>query len=101
MLLASEQWARERELPVLAYITVARARPWTMGQREGLLMAPVHGMPRMLERAGLRLAGFDYFEIHEAFAAQVLCTLAAWEDPVFCKHGSASSSRSGAIDRTG
>ncbi len=52
---------------------------------EGLLMAPAYAMPRMLERAGLTLQDFDFYEIHEAFASQVLATLSAWEDPVFCK----------------
>jgi acetyl-CoA C-acetyltransferase len=86
VLLSSEEWAAERDLPVLAYLTGAQtAAVDHVGEREGLLMAPVHAMPRMLDRAGLRLADFDYYEIHEAFAAQVLCTLAAWEDPDFCK----------------
>ena len=101
VLLASEQWAKERELPVLAYLTGAQcAAVDHVGEREGLLMAPVHGMPWMLQRAGLRLEQFDYFEIHEAFAAQVLCTLAAWEDAVFCSDRPwPRRARSGAFDR--
>ena len=86
VLLASEAWAAERELPVLAYLSEAQtAAVDHVHKREGLLMAPAYAMPMMLDRAGLKLADFNYYEIHEAFAAQVLCTLRAWEDPVFCK----------------
>jgi acetyl-CoA C-acetyltransferase len=79
-LLASDEWARERSLPVLAHLTHAEtaAIDYVHGD-EGLLMAPVHAVPRLLERAGLTLQDFDLYEIHEAFAAQVLATLAAWE----------------------
>ena len=81
VLLASEEWAKERGLPILAYITEAQtAAVDHVHKREGLLMAPAYAMPRMLDRAGLSLQDFDYYEIHEAFAAQVLCTLKAWED---------------------
>jgi acetyl-CoA C-acetyltransferase len=81
VLLASESWARERSLPVLARLThvQAAAVDYVHGD-EGLLMAPVHAIPRLLERAGLTLEDFDFYEIHEAFAAQVLCTLAAIGD---------------------
>jgi acetyl-CoA C-acetyltransferase len=86
VLLASEEWAKEHDLPVLAYITEAQtAAVDHVHKREGLLMAPAYAMPRMLDRAGLKLQDFDYYEIHEAFAAQVLCTLKAWEDDGFCK----------------
>jgi acetyl-CoA C-acetyltransferase len=86
VLLASEQWAKERDLPVLAYLTEAQtAAVDHVNRREGLLMAPAFAMPRMLDRAGLALEDFDYYEVHEAFAAQVLCTLAAWEDATFCR----------------
>jgi acetyl-CoA C-acetyltransferase len=80
VLLASDEWAAERELPVLAHLTLSEtaAVDYVNGD-EGLLMAPVHAIPRLLERAGLGLADFDLFEIHEAFAAQVLTTLAALE----------------------
>src|SRR6185503_19985616 len=82
VLLASEEWAKERGLPILAYVTEAQtAAVDHVHKREGLLMAPAYAMPRMLDRAGLAQQDFDYYEIHEAFAAQVLCTLAAWEDP--------------------
>jgi acetyl-CoA C-acetyltransferase len=80
-LLASEEWAASRGLPVLAHLTFSEtaAVDYVHGD-EGLLMAPVHAVPRLLERAGLALQDFDLYEIHEAFAAQVLCTLKAWEE---------------------
>jgi len=86
VLLASEEWAKERGLPILAYLVDAEvaAVDYVHGG-EGLLMAPAYAMPRMLERNGLTFADFDFFEIHEAFASQVLSTLKAWEDPIFCK----------------
>jgi acetyl-CoA C-acetyltransferase len=100
VLLASEQWAKEHELPVLAYLTAAQSAAVDhVTEREGLLMAPVHGMPTMLTRAGLDLEDLDYYEIHEAFAAQVLCTLAAWEDPEFCKTRLGLHGPLGSIDR--
>jgi acetyl-CoA C-acetyltransferase len=81
VLLASHEWAAARGLPVLAHLTWSEtaAVDYVHGD-EGLLMAPVHAVPRMLERAGLTLQDFDLYEIHEAFAAQVLCTLKAWEE---------------------
>jgi len=100
VLLASEEWARERELPVLAYLIEAQtAAVDHVHKREGLLMAPAYAMPRMLDRAGLTLGDFDLYEIHEAFAAQVLCTLRAWEDPVFCRERLQRSEPLGSIDR--
>ncbi|WP_434452095.1 acetyl-CoA C-acetyltransferase [Lentzea sp. E54] len=80
VLLATEEWARERKLPVLAYLTFAEtaAVDYVHGD-EGLLMAPVHAAPRMLAKAGLTLQDFDFYEVHEAFASQVLATLKAWE----------------------
>jgi acetyl-CoA C-acetyltransferase len=81
VLLASEAWARERSIPVLARLThVESAAVDYVHGDEGLLMAPVHAIPRLLDRAGLTLQDFDFYEIHEAFAAQVLCTLAALGD---------------------
>ena len=86
VLLASEEWARERDLAVLAYIVDAQAAAVDhVSGRDGLLMAPAYAMPRLLDRVGLQLSDFDLYEIHEAFAAQVLCTLRAWEDPDFCR----------------
>jgi acetyl-CoA C-acetyltransferase len=100
VLLASEEWAKEHDLPVLAYIAEAQtAAVDHVHKREGLLMAPAYAMPRMLDRAGLGLGDFDYYEIHEAFAAQVLCTLKAWEDPEFCRERLGRDEPLGAIDR--
>jgi acetyl-CoA C-acetyltransferase len=100
VLLASEEWAKERDLPILAYVTEAQtAAVDHVHKREGLLMAPAYAMPRMLDRAGLKLQDFDYYEIHEAFAAQVLCTLKAWEDEEFCAEKLGRKKPLGAIDR--
>ena len=85
VLLASEDWAKARKLPILARFTQARtaAVDYVHGD-EGLLMAPAYAVPAMLDAAGHSLSDFDYVEIHEAFASQVLTTLAAWRDPAFC-----------------
>jgi len=100
VLLASEEWAKEHDLPILAYITEAQtAAVDHVHKREGLLMAPAYAMPRMLDRAGLELQDFDYYEIHEAFAAQVLCTLKAWEDKEFCTEKLGRKKPLGPIDR--
>ena len=86
VLLASEEWAKERGVPILAWVVDAQtAAVDHVHAGEGLLMAPAYAMPRMLDRVGVRLEDFDLYEIHEAFAAQVLCTLKAWADPVFCR----------------
>jgi acetyl-CoA C-acetyltransferase len=99
VLLASEEWARERGLPILAHFSEGQtAAVDYIHKREGLLMAPAYAVPRMLDRAGLTLQDFDYYEIHEAFAAQVLCTLRAWEDPVFCKERLGRDEPLGSID---
>jgi acetyl-CoA C-acetyltransferase len=80
VLLASDEWARERNLPVLAHLThVQTAAVDYVDGDDGLLMAPVYAVPKLLEKAGLKLQDFDFYEIHEAFASQVLATLAAWE----------------------
>jgi acetyl-CoA C-acetyltransferase len=83
VLLGSEEWARARGIPVMAYLSYAESAAVDFtgmaGPKEGLLMAPAYAVPRMLDRAGLKLQDFDLYEIHEAFAAQVLCTLKAWE----------------------
>jgi acetyl-CoA C-acetyltransferase len=100
VLLASEEWARERGLPVLAYLVEAQtAGVDYVHKREGLLMAPAYAMPRMLKRAGRDLQDFDYYEIHEAFAAQVLCTLKAWKDEKFCRERLGLDAPLGEIDR--
>jgi acetyl-CoA C-acetyltransferase len=101
VLLASEEWAKERGLPILAYWRdgEAAAVDFVRGN-EGLLMAPVYAVPRLLARNGLTLQDFDYYEIHEAFAAQVLCTLKAWEDPEYCKTRLGLEAPLGSIDRS-
>ncbi len=98
-LLASEDWARARGLPVLAYLTAAKVHAVDFVGRDGLLMAPAFAVPAMLKDAGLSLADFDLYEIHEAFAAQVLCTLKAWESPEFCRERLGLPGPLGAIDR--
>jgi acetyl-CoA C-acetyltransferase len=101
VLLASEEWAVAHNLPVLAYLSFSEvAAVDFFKQKEGLLMAPAYAVPRMLARAQLRLQDFDFYEIHEAFAAQVLCTLKAWEDPVFCQTRLGLDQPLGAIDRS-
>jgi acetyl-CoA C-acetyltransferase len=100
VLLASEQWAAERGLPVLAWFSYsASAAVDYIDKREGLLMAPVYAVPPMLARAGLTLQDFDFYEIHEAFAAQVLCTLRAWEDEEYCRDTLGLGAPPGSIDR--
>jgi acetyl-CoA C-acetyltransferase len=101
VLLSSEDWAEARGLPVLAYLAdyETAAVDYVHGG-EGLLMAPAYAVPRMLERAGLTLQDFDFYEIHEAFASQVLSTLKAWEDPVFCKERVGLDAALGSIDRS-
>ena len=90
VLLASEEWARAHGFSPLAYITHSETAAVDFvgmaGPKEGMLMAPAYAVPRMLDRAGLRLQDFDVYEIHEAFAAQVLCTLKAWESGDFCRN---------------
>jgi acetyl-CoA C-acetyltransferase len=100
VLLGSEEWAKAHGLKPLAYFVDAEtAAVDYVGAKEGLLMAPAYAVPRMLARNGLALQDFDLYEIHEAFAAQVLCTLRAWEDPVFCKQRLGLEKPLGSIDR--
>ncbi|WP_188035270.1 acetyl-CoA C-acetyltransferase [Pseudomonas sp. EZ-C24] len=101
VLLGSEQWAAEQGLSVLAYVVdgESAAVDFVKGQ-EGLLMAPVYAVPRLLARNGLSLQDFDYYEIHEAFAAQVLCTLKAWEDDEYCRTRLGLDAALGPIDRS-
>jgi acetyl-CoA C-acetyltransferase len=101
VLLASEEWAAKRKLPVLAYLRYGKS--WAVDfatGREGLLMAPTYAVAAMLKDAGLTLQDFDYYEIHEAFAAQVLCTLAAWESPEYCRDVLGERAPLGVIDRS-
>lgn len=100
VLLATEEWARERGLPIQAYLRDAQvAAVDYVDGKEGLLMAPAYAVPQMLDRAGISLQDFDIYEIHEAFAAQVLCTLKAWESDQFCKERLGRDSALGTIDR--
>jgi acetyl-CoA C-acetyltransferase len=100
VLLSTDEWAAERKLPVLAHLTEweTAAVDYVHGD-DGLLMAPVYAVPRMLKRAGLTFDDFDFVEIHEAFASQVLATLAAWEDADFCRERLGLEGALGSIDR--
>ncbi|HYG56287.1 MAG TPA: acetyl-CoA C-acetyltransferase [Burkholderiales bacterium] len=104
VLLASEAWASQRNLPIQAYMTHSESAAVDFvgmnGPKEGMLMAPAYAVPRMLARAGLTLQDFDIYEIHEAFAAQVLCTLKAWESEDYCRTRLGRSSALGKIDRS-
>jgi acetyl-CoA C-acetyltransferase len=104
VLLASEAWAKSRGLPIQAYIAYSDVAAVDFaglkGPREGLLMAPTYAVPKMLDRAGLKLQDFDIYEIHEAFAAQVLCNLKAWESPDYCRTRLGRNAALGSIDRT-
>ncbi|MBO0889534.1 MAG: acetyl-CoA C-acyltransferase, partial [Acidothermales bacterium] len=96
----SEEWARERRLPVQAYVVdVETAAVDYVHGGEGLLMAPVYAVPRLLRRNGLTLQDFDCYEIHEAFASTVLATLRAWEDTAFAKDRLGLDAPLGSIDR--
>ncbi len=99
VLLASEEWAAQRALPVQAYLTYAQTAANNFVAGEGLLMAPTIAISRMLARAQLKLQDFDFYEIHEAFAAQVLATLKAFQDPVYCKKHLGRDEPLGPIDR--
>lgn len=99
VLLGSEEWAKQNNLPVLAYLTVSQTAAVDFVQGEGLLMAPVYAVNELLKKANLKLQDFDYYEIHEAFAAQVLCTLKAWESEEFCKNKLGRSEALGSIDK--
>lgn len=100
VLLASEEWAQARGLPVLAYLTYGKVAAVDFVSKEGLLMAPAYAVPRMLADANLTLQDFDFYEIHEAFEAQVLCTLKAWESAEFCRDRLGLPAPLGSIDRS-
>ncbi|MGL4306308.1 MAG: acetyl-CoA C-acetyltransferase [Mycobacteriaceae bacterium] len=104
VLLATDRWAKERELPVLAYVmdTQTAAVDYLDGdpKNEGVLMAPAYAVSELLSRNNLTLQDFDYYEIHEAFASQVLSTLKAWEDADFARNRLGRDEPLGAIDRT-
>ncbi len=100
VLLASEDWAKARKMPVQAWLTFCETGAVDfVDEKEGLLMAPAYAVPRLLDRAGLSLQDFDFYEIHEAFAAQVLATLKAWENPAFCRDKLGKGEPLGSIDR--
>ncbi|MGO9039400.1 MAG: acetyl-CoA C-acetyltransferase [Steroidobacteraceae bacterium] len=100
VLLGSESWARERNLPVLAFLAYGKvAAVDYIDKKEGLLMAPAYAVPRMLDDAKLTLQDFDFYEIHEAFAGQVLCTLKAWSDASYCRDMLGAAEALGTIDR--
>jgi acetyl-CoA C-acetyltransferase len=100
VLLGSEQWARERSLPISAYLTYAREAAVDFVGGEGLLMAPAYAVSAMLKDANLSLQDFDYYEIHEAFASQTLATLKAWESDKFCRERLGRERALGPIDRS-
>ncbi len=103
VLLASEDWARARRIPVQAFLTHGETAAVDFvgmsGEKEGMLMAPAYAVQRMLRRAGLTLQDFEIYEIHEAFAAQVLCTLKAWESEDYCRSRLGAKGALGSIDR--
>jgi len=100
VLLASEEWAQARGLPVLAYLRYGKVAAVDFVNKEGLLMAPAYAVSNMLKDAGLTFDDFDLFEIHEAFAAQTLATLKAWESEDFCRDKLDRDGAMGSIDRT-
>jgi acetyl-CoA C-acetyltransferase len=99
VLLCSEPWAKEHALPVSAYLTYAREAAVDFVNDEGLLMAPAYAVAAMLKEAQLSLQDFDFYEIHEAFAAQTLATLKAWESEEFCRERLGWDRALGSIDR--
>jgi acetyl-CoA C-acetyltransferase len=101
VLLCSEDYARRNNLPVQAiFADCELAAVDFLEKKEGLLMAPAYAVPKMLMRKGIKLQDFDFYEIHEAFAAQVLCTLKAWESDDFCRNRLGLPGRLGSIDRS-
>ncbi|MGZ8416292.1 MAG: acetyl-CoA C-acetyltransferase [Methyloceanibacter sp.] len=99
VLLASEEWANNRGLPIQAYLSLGRTSAVDFVQGEGLLMAPAVAVSELLKQTGLALQDFDYYEIHEAFAAQVLATLKAWESEDYCRRRLGRAQALGSIDR--
>ena len=98
VLLASEDWARKKNLPILAYLTFAKVAAVDFINSEGLLMAPAYAVSDMLKEANLKLQDFDFYEIHEAFAAQTIATLKAWQDETFCREKLGRNEPMGPID---
>lgn len=100
VLLASEEYAQQRGWPILAYLQDAQSAAVDFVGGEGLLMAPTYAVSELLTRNSMKLQDFDFYEIHEAFAAQVLCTLKAWEDQAYCQQKLGLSEPLGKIDRS-
>ena len=98
VLLASEDWARKKNLPILAYLTFVKVAAVNFINDEGLLMAPAYAVSDMLKEANLRLQDFDFYEIHEAFAAQTIATLKAWQSEKFCRERLGRNEPMGPID---
>jgi acetyl-CoA C-acetyltransferase len=98
VLLASEEWARKKNLPVMAYLTFAKVSAVDFVNDEGLLMAPAYAVSDMLKQAALSLQDFDFYEIHEAFAAQTVATLKAWQSEEFCRDRLVRNEAMGPID---
>jgi acetyl-CoA C-acetyltransferase len=100
VLLASELWARKKNLPVVAYLTFGKVAAVDFINTDGLLLAPAYAVSDMLKDANLELQDFDFYEIHEAFAAQTLATLSAWQSEEFCRERLGRDRAMGAIDRS-
>ena len=100
VLLATEEWAQARGLPILAYLRYGKVAAVDFVNKEGLLLAPAYAVSDMLQDAALDFSDFDTFEIHEAFAAQTLATLKAWESEEFCREKLGRDAALGSIDRT-
>ena len=100
VLLSSEAWAQQKNLPVTAYLTFCKVAAVNFIDEEGLLMAPVYAVSEMLKQANLRLQEFDFYEIHEAFAAQTVATLMAWQSEQFCRERLGRNESMGPIELT-
>jgi len=98
--LASEEYAEKNNHPLLARFVDAEVAAVDFVHGEGLLMAPTIAVSELLKRNKLTLQDFDFYEIHEAFAGQVLCTLKAWESADYCKKVLQRDAALGAIDRS-
>jgi acetyl-CoA C-acetyltransferase len=98
VLLASEEWARLKNLPVAAYLTYTQTAAINFVTDEGLLMAPAYAVSEMLKTANLNLQDFDFYEIHEAFAAQTIATLKAWQSEKFCRERLGRNTAMGPVD---
>ena len=98
VLLASDVWARKKNLPVSAYLTFGKVAAVNFVEEEGLLLAPAYAVSDMLKDANLKLQDFDFYEIHEAFAAQTIATLKAWQSEDFCTSRLGRTEAMGSID---